>query len=130
MKTREHYEKLLTDYVAIIPKNAPAYELLEAIQDLINILETSRNVYHYHNHILELPEGWSIEDKGRHGYVMYDDKGLLWGISSTAYVGANVDPHYTAVHKSTSGEDNDVRYLARTQLEALQYLCKEAFKNN
>lgn len=129
MKTREHYEKLLADYVAIIPKNAPAYELLEAIQDLISTLEPSRNVYHYHHHALELPKGWRIEERGLHGYAMYDDKGLMWGTVTPTNSGYMAAHGSNLAHTYTKIDAVDVtRYLARTQLDALQYLCKEASK--
>lgn len=39
MKTLSHYQKLREDYACIISKTAPAYELIEALDDLIASLQ-------------------------------------------------------------------------------------------
>lgn len=76
MKTLSHYQKLREDYACIISKNAPAWELIEAIDDLIKLLTPhpdaapDTRIVDASGVSVAFPEGWSLVPHAP-GWVVY-----------------------------------------------------------
>lgn len=86
MKTLSHYQKLREDYACIIPKTAPAYELIEAIDDLIKLMtsDDGRNMVDVApGLVIEIPTGWTLNkhDVGYVKFTLHDQDGGRGGIS-------------------------------------------------
>lgn len=60
MKTLSYYQNLRDDYACIIPKTAPAYELIEALDALIASLQPKEEQPHFLGVPVNLPKGWVI----------------------------------------------------------------------
>ncbi|UVD31663.1 hypothetical protein Pondi_00022 [Escherichia phage Pondi] len=86
MKTLSHYQKLREDYACIISKNAPAWELIEAIDDLIKLMtsDDGRNMVDVApGLVIEIPTGWTLNkhDVGYVKFTLHDQGGGRGGIS-------------------------------------------------
>lgn len=86
MKTLNHYQKLREDYACIISKNAPAWELIEAIDDLIKLMasDDGRNMVDVApGLVIEIPTGWTLNkhDVGYVKFTLHDQDGGRGGIS-------------------------------------------------
>lgn len=64
MKTLSYYKQLRESYACIIPKTAPAYELIEALDVLIASLQPDETQPHFLGVPVNLPKGWlfSVDD--------------------------------------------------------------------
>lgn len=63
MKTLSYYKQLRDDYACIIPKTAPAYELIEALDAIIASLQpddSNYSIFDYYGQQLRLPKGWRM----------------------------------------------------------------------
>lgn len=60
MKTLSYYKQLRESYACIIPKTAPAYELIEALDVLIASLQPKEEQPHFLGVPVNLPQGWCI----------------------------------------------------------------------
>lgn len=60
MKTLSYYKQLREEYACIIPKTAPAYELIEALDALIASLQPDETQPHFLGVPVNLPKGWVI----------------------------------------------------------------------
>ena len=83
MKTLSHYQKLREDYACIIPKTAPAYELIEALDDLIAKIDDDNNysIFDYYGQQFHIPKGWRMEREGKHvtTYTLIDANNVAFG---------------------------------------------------
>jgi hypothetical protein len=76
MKTLSHYQNLREDYACIIPKTAPAWELIEAIDDLIKLIQPhpdaapGTRIVDASGVSVPFPEGWSLVPHNP-GWVLY-----------------------------------------------------------
>lgn len=75
MKTLSYYQNLRDDYACIIPKTAPAYELIEALDVLIASLQPKEEQPHFlgvpvtlHNDTRQIGHIWTVNDRYRVSY--------------------------------------------------------------
>lgn len=116
MKTLSYYKQLRDDYACIIPKTAPAYELIEALDVLIASLQQETQP-HFLGVPVNLPKGWVIDiDHETDTITLCDHRGV-----DRAYV----------VYRKLNGEyaiwwDGKRKTTLGTQREAIEWLNREA----
>lgn len=113
MKTLSHYQKLREDYACIISKNAPAWELIEAIDD------TDYSIFDYYGQQLRIPKGWRMDREGKHTvtYTLVDAHNVAFG-----KVRKTTDGHSWASVERNPG-------ITVTQLQALQHMIGRAWES-
>lgn len=84
MKTLSYYKQLREDYACIIPKTAPAYELIEALDALIASLQpddANYSIFDYYGRQLHIPKGWRMVREGKHTvtYTLIDASNVAYG---------------------------------------------------
>lgn len=112
MKTLSHYQKLREDYACIIPKTAPAYELIEALDVLIGSLQSEREQPLFLGVPVNLPLGWAIViDHERNVIILTDHGGVRRAIVYETLKGEYAI-WWDGKHKTTSKTQPDaVRWL-------------------
>lgn len=117
MKTLSHYQKLREDYACIIPKTAPAWELIEAIDDLIKLIQPPvENQPHFLGVPVNLPKGWSIHyHTSSDIIVLRGNKGFTKGVVYRSIKNEHII-HWDGVYAVT----------LETQKEAIEWLCDKA----
>lgn len=118
MKTLSHYQNLRDDYACIIPKTAPAYELIEALDDLIKLMQPKEELPHFLGVPVNLPKGWVIAINHESDTItLCDHRGVRRG----------------SVYRTLNGEyaiwwDGKRKTTSGTQREAIEWLNREANK--
>lgn len=86
MKTLSYYKQLREDYACIIPKTAPAWELIEALDVLIASLQPTQDdsnysIFNYYGRQLHIPKGWRMVSEGKHTitYTLVDANNVAFG---------------------------------------------------
>lgn len=120
MKTLSHYQKLREDYACIIPKTAPAWELIEAIDDLIKLIQPPvENQPHFLGVPVNLPEGWAISVNHSNNLITLKD---------------NHNYRRGVVYPNIKGDlviwwDGKYKTTLKTKKEAIEWLCNKANKS-
>lgn len=113
MKTLSYYQKLREDYACIIPKTAPAYELIEALEALIVSLQPEPT---FTDVPVDLPKGWAITINHSDNTIsLTDSRGVR-----RAYVYRNLKGAYAIWW------DSKCKTTLKTQKEAIQWLRDKA----
>ena len=86
MKTLSYYEQLRESYACIIPKTAPAYELIEALDALIASLQPDEMQTHFLGVPVNLPPNWCIvhHTKGNVSVTLHNNThqiGHIWTVN-------------------------------------------------
>lgn len=125
MKTLSYYKQLREDYACIIPKTAPAWELIEALDALIASLQPTQDdsnysIFNYYGQQLRIPKGWYMMREGKHTitYTLVDANNVAFG-----KVRRTTEGHAWAYVDRDPG---DAGYHA-TQLGALKGLIDRAW---
>lgn len=84
MKTLSYYQNLREEYACIIPKTAPAYELIEALDVLIASLQPTQDdinysIFDYHGQQFRIPKGWRMVREGNGDYTLIDASNVAYG---------------------------------------------------
>lgn len=84
MKTLSYYKQLRESYACIIPKTAPAYELIEALDVLIASLQPKEDdgnysIFEYYGQQLRIPKGWHMVRDKCGDYTLVDDDYVAFG---------------------------------------------------
>lgn len=84
MKTLSYYKQLRESYACIIPKTAPAYELIEALDALIASLQpndANYSIFDYYGQQLRIPKGWRMVREGTKAieYTLIDASNVAFG---------------------------------------------------
>lgn len=120
MKTLSYYQNLRDDYADIIPKTAPAYELIEALDVLIASLQQQpkEEQPHFLGVPVNLPKGWSIvSHHDNHQITLMDSRGVR-----RAYVYRNIEGNHVIWW------DGKYKTTVKTQKDAIEWLNREANK--
>ena len=119
MKTLSYYQNLRDDYADIIPKTAPAYELIEALDVLIASLQPQPETQpHFLGVPVNLPKGWSIvSHHDNHQITLMDSRGVR-----RAYVYRNIEGTHVIWW------DGKYKTAVKTQKEAIEWLNDKANK--
>lgn len=83
MKTLSYYQNLREEYACIIPKTAPAYELIEALDVLIGSLQpddSNYSIFDYHGQQFRIPKGWRMVREGNGDYTLVDASNVAYGM--------------------------------------------------
>lgn len=117
MKTLSYYKQLRESYACIIPKTAPAYELIEALDVLIAILQPDETQPHFLGVPVNLPPGWRIihHTSGNVCVTLHNDTrqiGHIW----------TVNDRYRVSHRAATVGDYD------SLQSAIKRLINEATK--
>lgn len=119
MKTLSYYKQLRESYACIIPKTAPAYELIEALDVLIASLQPDETQPHFLGVPVNLPKGWCISFNHEFKIItLSDPRGVRRG---SVYQNIK-DDHviwWDCKYKTT----------LKTQKEAVQWLNDKANNN-
>lgn len=112
MKTLSYYQNLRDDYACIIPKTAPAYELIEALDVLIASLQPDETQPHFLGVPVNLPQGWCISFNHEFNLItLIDPRGVRRG---------SVYQNFKDGH--TIWWDCKYKTTLKTQREAIQWL--------
>lgn len=112
MKTLSYYKQLRESYACIIPKTAPAYELIEALDVLIASLQPDENQPHFLGVPVNLPKGWTISINHESNIItLRDHRG-----SRRAYAYQNLKGEY-AIWK-----DGEYKITVETQQDVVRWL--------
>lgn len=84
MKTLSYYKQLRESYACIIPKTAPAWELIEALDALIAHLTPQAttqgySIFEFYGQQLRIPEGWHMARDDDDDYILLDAAGVAFG---------------------------------------------------
>lgn len=82
MKTLSYYKQLRESYACIIPKTAPAYELIEALDVLIASLQpddSNYSIFEFYGQQLHIPKGWCMARDDDDDYILLDAAGVAFG---------------------------------------------------
>ena len=98
MKTLSYYKQLRESYACIIPKTAPAYELIEALDTLIAQIDDDNNysIFDYYGQQFHIPKGWRMVREGTKviEYTLIDASNVAYGKvrkTTNGYAWAYVD---------------------------------------
>ena len=119
MKTLSHYQKLREDYACIISKNAPAWELIEAIDDLIASLQPKEDQPHFLGVPVNLPKGWGISINHDSNTITLTDHRGYRVAAAYRKINGNYGIWLEGKHKTT----------LKTQQDAIEWLNREANKS-
>lgn len=119
MKTLSHYQKLREDYACIIPKTAPAYELIEALDDLIASLQPKEEQPHFLGVPVNLPKGWVIS--------IYHDSNTINLRNHNGWRVAVVYPNIG--DKYVIWWEGRYQTTLESQREAIKWLCDKVNKS-
>lgn len=119
MKTLSYYQNLREEYACIIPKTAPAYELIEALDVLIASLQPKEEQPHFLGVPVNLPKGWGIvsHHDSNNIIILSDQRGVR-----RAYVYRNIEGNHVIWW------DGKYKTTVKTQKDAIQWLNREANK--
>lgn len=119
MKTLSYYKQLRESYACIIPKTAPAYELIEALDVLIASLQQQPETQpHFLGVPVNLPLGWSIVNHHDNRQItLMDSRGFR-----RACVYRNIEGNHVIWW------DGKYKTVLKTQKEAIEWLNREANK--
>ena len=117
MKTLSYYKQLRESYACIIPKTAPAYELIEALDALIASLQSKEEQPHFLGVPVNLPKGWviAIYHDSNNLITLSDDRGVRRGSVYQNLKGGHVI-WWDCKYKTT----------LKTQKEAIEWLNDKA----
>lgn len=116
MKTLSYYKQLRDDYACIIPKTAPAYELIEALDVLIASLQPDETQPHFLGVPVNLPKGWGIScNTSSNTIVLTDHCGYRIAV---AY--PNIDGEYVIWW------EGKYKTVLKTQQDAVRWLNDKA----
>lgn len=119
MKTLSYYQNLRDDYADIIPKTAPAYELIEALDVLIASLQPQPETQpHFLGVPVNLPKGWVIAINHESDTITLTDSRGVRVAAAYRKINGNYGIWLEGKHKTT----------LRTQQDAIEWLNREANK--
>lgn len=113
MKTLSYYKQLRESYACIIPKTAPAYELIEALDVLIASLQpddANYSIFNYYGQQLHIPKGWRMvrEVTKAIEYTLIDAHNVAfgkvrWATEGYAWAYVDRDPGDAGYHATQLG---------------------------
>ncbi len=120
MKTLSYYQNLREEYACIIPKTAPAYELIEALDVLIASLQPQpENQPHFLGVPVNLPKGWGISINHDSNTITLTDHRGYRVAAAYRKINGNYGIWLEGKHKTT----------LKTQKDAIEWLCDKANKS-
>lgn len=118
MKTLSYYKQLRESYACIIPKTAPAYELIEALDALIASLQPKEDLPHFLGVPVNLPLGWGIAINHESNVITLSD----FGGARRGFVYLNIEGDHVIWW------EGKYKTVLKTQKEAIQWLNREVNK--